>query len=68
METHSILIVEDEEYLGTLYCEILDDYAVEVRYPGIGGNPSFEEAQTAYNAAQRIEKMVAEKMSHDSVL
>ncbi|MDY6855319.1 MAG: response regulator [Thermodesulfobacteriota bacterium] len=30
METPSILIVEDEEYLGRLYCEILGDYEVEI--------------------------------------
>ena len=30
METPSILIVEDEEYLGKLYCEILGDYTVEI--------------------------------------
>ena len=30
METPSILIVEDEEYLGRLYCEILGDYTVEI--------------------------------------
>lgn len=30
MKTPSILIIEDEEYLGKLYCEILGDYAVEI--------------------------------------
>jgi HEPN domain-containing protein len=41
----------------------LDDYAVEVRYPGLASDPSFEETQNAYNSVLHIKKFVLEKLN-----
>lgn len=39
-------------------CERLNDYAVEVRYPGDVGEPSAEEARAAVEAAAAIRRFV----------
>lgn len=68
-KTHSLSYIldvlgEKEDVSDELYSivEILEDYAVGIRYPGDSFEPTIEDATEAYNAAMRIKDIINDKV------
>ncbi|HBF38750.1 MAG TPA: hypothetical protein DDW50_15705 [Firmicutes bacterium] len=59
------LLVEKESNLDSLYetVEILEDYGVEVRYPGDGTLLTEENMHEAYQAALKIKEFIKLKVN-----
>ncbi|TCL62323.1 HEPN domain-containing protein [Hydrogenispora ethanolica] len=69
-KSHSLIYLLDllkaqENVPDSIYgtAEILEDYGVEVRYPGNGIELDQEDIHEAYQAALRIKEFVKEKMA-----
>jgi HEPN domain-containing protein len=70
-KSHSLIYLLDllaagEKVPDSLYetADILEDYGVEVRYPGDGIELNEEDMQEAYQAALKVKEFVKEKLDH----
>ena len=69
-KTHSLSYLLDlisnggEQVTNELYslAEILEDYAVGIRYPGNGFEPTYDDAMEAFNAVEKIRSIFQHKI------